>query len=290
MDYYELLQRSVDFIEKNLTESFTLLEVAEQANCSLYHFHRIFSATLDISLKEYIRKRRLTLAAHELLNTNQRILDIALKYQYESPESFTRAFKKMNNITPSKYRKTKSSLNFFEEIDLKDIKAKNIRGGIRMKPRIITKEEFYVVGVELRTSNENNQNLEKIPEFWCKNLEAGLLKRFTELTNAVNPNTQLGICADFDDEKFTYIIGTEVTNLDNIPKGMKGRTIPAAKYAVFTAKGQPPKAVQDTWKYIYQAWFLESEYERADGPDFEYYGEKYDDLEKAECDIYIPIK
>lgn len=105
MDMYERIQKSIDFIEGNLTEQISLNEVASKAYCSLSYFHNVFHFMTGISLKEYIRNRRMVSSAYELVNSNTKIINLAYKYQYETPESFTRAFTKMFGVTPSKYRK-----------------------------------------------------------------------------------------------------------------------------------------------------------------------------------------
>lgn len=103
MEYISRIQSSIDYIEDNLTSEIDLKNVADQSYFSLYYFHKIFHPITQTSIKEYIRKRRLTEAAYELVNTKNRIIDIAIKYQYQSQAAFTRAFKKMYGTTPGKY-------------------------------------------------------------------------------------------------------------------------------------------------------------------------------------------
>ena len=137
MDYFQRIQQAVDFIEQNLTEPIHLNEVAQQAHCSLYHFHRIFHGMIVEAPKEYIRKRRLTEAVIELIATKQRIIEIAFKYQYQTPESFSRAFRKMFGENPGKYRKRKLPHIIVRKIDVYQRKQFLLQGGLFMEPKII---------------------------------------------------------------------------------------------------------------------------------------------------------
>lgn len=157
-----------------------------------------------------------------------------------------------------------------------------------MEHKIITKESFPIIGIELKTTSRDGKNFVEIPQFWEKVLQRG---QIDNIPNKKHPGTVLGICMDFEtDGIFSYIIGTEVTNIENTPDGMVCKTIPAARYAVFTARGKMPGSIQDTVKYIYQEWLPNSEYQRANSADFELYDERYHGGENAEVDICIPIE
>jgi AraC family transcriptional regulator len=134
MNLYQRLEKSMDFIEENLTTDISLTEIANEAYCSLSYFHQLFHALVGYSVKEYVRKRRLAESAYELVSTQNRILDIALKYGYETPESFTRAFSKMYGVTPSKYRKNNKHIIFFKKRDFNEMKYENIGGDLMKMP------------------------------------------------------------------------------------------------------------------------------------------------------------
>ena len=156
-----------------------------------------------------------------------------------------------------------------------------------MEPVIISKESFPIIGIELRTTKHDGMNFIEIPQFWEKVLERG---QITKIPDRKSPDTILGICMDFkSDGSFSYIIGAEVTSTENTPDDMVCITIPSAKYAVFTARGQMPDSIQDVTKYIYQKWLPNSEFHRANSSDFELYDERFEDEENAEVDIYLPI-
>lgn len=294
IDYGERVQRAIDFIENHITEEIELEDIAKRAYSSLFHFHRIFQAVIGDSMKEYIRKRRLSLAGRELAGTDIKVIDLALKYGYETPEAFAKAFKKMHGITPIECRRLRGPFVFRERATASVYVTRLLEEGVIMNYKIIEKGEIRLIGRELRVRNDNGDNFKLIPEFWLQCMQEGIYEKFGNMPNRVNPkdNVVLGICMDFDGvNTFTYVIGTEVSNIDYVPEGMSVKVVPASKYAVFTAKGIMPEAIQQTWKDIYGKWFPASGYERTDGPDFEWYDTRSQvNDENAEVDIYIPIK
>ena len=156
-----------------------------------------------------------------------------------------------------------------------------------MEHAITSKESFHIIGVELKTTSHDGKNLAEIPQFWEKALEEGQLER---IPDKKHKDTVLGICMDFEHGgRFSYIIGAEVTSIENTPEDMIWRKIPASKYAIFTARGKMPASIQETFRYIYQEWLPKSGYQRANSADFELYDERCHDLENAEVDIYVPI-
>ena len=157
-----------------------------------------------------------------------------------------------------------------------------------MKPKILAKEAFLVIGPAIRVSTENEENFKRIPLFWEEVMQKDMLR---QIPNVINQNTSFGFCMDFDESRFTYMIAMEVDSLDGVPDDMIGRTIPEATYAVFTAKGPVVKSIQETMRFIYSKWFPESVYKHAMTPEFELYDERchVEDVELAEVDIYIPV-
>lgn len=285
MSYLIRLKNALDYIEENLTSEIELKDIANKAYFSLYHFHRIFGSIIGDNMKEFIRKRRLTEAGNDLIKSNERIIDIAIKYQFGSQAAFTRSFKKMYGMTPMQYRKNGESLVLYQKKRITDIRLKHLDGGISMEPKIIEKNKFMVVGMKYYGSNNNNE----IPELWKR-----FRPRMDEIKNAVNGNVAMGVCEFVDnltdESKFTYFACLEVSSLEDIPRGMEGFTVEKNKYAVFTHKGSVDR-LGDTYEYIYGSWLPKSEYEPAKSHDFEYYDERFNPGdENSELDIYIPIK
>lgn len=285
MNYIIRFKNALNYIEENLTSHIELEEIANKAYFSLYHFHRIFGAIVGDNMKEFIRKRRLTEAGNDLIKSNERIIDIAFKYQFGSQAAFTRSFKKMYGITPMQYRKNGENLVLYQKKKLTDIRLKHLDGGISMEPKIIEKDSFMAVGMKYYGSNKNNETLELWKTF---------NSRMGEIKNVVNDKIAMGVCEfveNFTDEsKFTYFACQEVDSFKNIPQGMQGLTVEKNKYAVFTHKG-PVDRLGDTYEYIYGSWLPRSEYQLAESHDFEYYDERFNPGHKdSELDIYIPIK
>lgn len=300
MNYFQKLQLSIDFIENNLIEDIALIEVAEKANCSIFHFHRLFQAIVGNSIKEYIRKRRLTHAAKDLVETKKSIIDIAFDYQYGAPESFSRAFKKMYGKTPWDYRKEGLFIPLNEKADLLAINMEEVKRGMKMKPAIKEKDEFIVVGVEVSTQHSSCQ--QDVPNFWRKYSQKHSLKRLGYLKNS---SEILGLCfgncngkcgesslseiLPKHENQFNYLICSEVQNSDDVPEGFHIRKIPKAKYAVFTIKGGFQK-IQKGVESIYKNWLSNTSYELADSPHFEKYNDDWSDSEDSTMEIWIPIK
>jgi AraC family transcriptional regulator len=293
LDYFDRVQESIEFIENHITEEMELEDIAKRAYCSLFHFHRIFQALVGDSIKEYIRKRRLSLAGRELAISNVKVIDTALKYRYETPEAFTKAFKKFHGTSPLLCRKS-GSFKFREKAFVHIFQSKLLEGGLTMNYKIVEKDSFKIIGRELRIRNDNGDNFKLIPGFWdqCKN--EGVWEELMKLPRVLinDEGACLGMCMDFDGiNTFSYLICVEVSNIDFVPEKMVAKTIPAQKYAVFTAKGKMAESIQQTWKDIYQEWFPSSGYERTSGPDFELYDKRSEaNDENTEVDIYIPIK
>ncbi len=300
MNYFQRLQNSIDFIEDRLTEDITLTEVANESNCSLYHFHRLFKILVGNSVKEYIRKRRLTLAAKQLVETRKSVIDIAFDYRYGAPESFTRAFKKMYGLSPLQYRKWGVFMPLNEKADLIKIHLEEQKREIKMKPVIKERDEFIVVGIELNTQHGSCQ--QDIPNFWNIFSKKESLNK---LKNLKKPDEIFGICygscngrcsdSEFSldpkisEDGFGYVICSEVKNLDDVPEGFVSKTIPKGKYAVFTVKGGFSE-IQKGVESIYKNWLSNTCYELAEAPNFEKYNEAWSGKEDSEMEIWIPIK
>jgi len=299
MNYFQRLQSSIEYIENNLSEEITLIDVARESNCSLFHFHRLFQVIVGNSVKEYIRNRRLTLAAKDLVETDTPVIDIAFDYQYGAPESFTRAFKKMYGLSPTEYRKWGAFAPLTEKANLLKVYYEELKKGIKMKPIIKVKKEFKVIGIELSTQHSSCQK--DVPKFWK---EISQEKSFQKIEGLKNPSEIYGICygtcngkcndsafsknAD-DSDEFGYLICSEIDNFNNIPEGFVTRTMSKGKYAAFTIKGGFLE-IQKGIETIYKNWLSNTSYELAHSPHFEKYDDRWTGKEDSEMEIWIPIK
>lgn len=288
MYYLDKIGQAIEFIEDNLSENITIEDVARVGCLSTYHFHRIFQMMVGDSVMGYIRKRRLSAAMKKLTETDERIIQIAVEYQFESQEAFSRSFKKCFGITPGLCRKNKVKLKEYDRISFTNEEFSNYAGGIFMEPKIVNKESFMVIGPGVRSTPENGQNFIQIPKFVQKCIAE---KYWEKIPNQIHPETTYGICTDMDPSgSFTYMTAKEVSTLKTIPKGMIGKIIPAAKYAVFTAKGKVPDKIQEVTRTIYGEWLNKSGKERSETEDLEVYEESRMNLPEPEVDIYVPIK
>ncbi|OCT14564.1 AraC family transcriptional regulator [Paenibacillus pectinilyticus] len=296
-EYEVRIQKTLDHIEEHLSGPLSVECLAEVACFSPFHFHRVFQTLVGDAVMEYVRKRRLARAAYQIAHTDQKVIDIAFDNGFQSPENFTRAFKKVFERTPLAYRKQGIRTPIYPRVNVLDRKFNPYLGGIRMDYAIQTKPGFKLIGYELRTSSKEGRNLQDIPVFWQKYLKEGMGKR---IPNRVHTESwvEIGICTDFDltSGNFSYIIGMEATDFENVPEDLVCREFPEARYAVFTTPkvtiDQFSASIQSTWKSIFSEWFPHSGFEHAGNAEFELYDERCDPHlhELVQMDIYIPIK
>lgn len=252
---------------------------------SKFHFQRMFSMLTGYTVSEYIRNRRITVATQELINCGSKVIDVAVKYGYESPESFTKAFRKIHGISPSETKKNSFSLKAYPKLSFQI----QIKGDVEMDYKIVEKGDFTVVGKSIQTSIVNGENYRNIAAFWNESNQNGLTR---ELAKNCGSLGLLGICVDFDNEQesLTYLIGVE-KNIDRMPTDWEERQIPSATWAVFPVRGAMPNAIQKVWERIFSEWFPSTGYQHAAGPEMEVYPSDADpSSEDYYSEIWIPIK
>ncbi|MCX2828406.1 effector binding domain-containing protein [Bacillus pseudomycoides] len=267
MDYFEKIQNSIEFIESNLQDRLNVVEVSSQSCFSPFHFQRLFQAITGFSVQEYIRNRRLSEAAISLRETRKNILEIAIDFQYNSQEAFTRAFVNYFGMTPAKYRKSEIALHLQDKMNFFDYK-KEMKGDLIMnKPNIVQLSKRDIIGFEYKTNLNNEKYFEEIPKFY---FDFGSNEYYLRILEKIAPNMSYGIACDFhDDGNFSFIIGEEVQgSAAELDDGFVNFEIPEGKYAEFKVNGSTD-LVQNTRRYIYGTWLPNSNYERREGPDFE---------------------
>jgi len=289
MEWPERMNAAIEYIEDNLAGEIDLNEAAKVACCSTFHFQRIFFAVNGLTPVEYARRRRLTLAARELSSGNSKIIDIAMKYGYESPDAFTRAFRQLHGITPQAAREPGVKLVAFPRVSFHII----LKGGNDMDYRIIEKPAFDVVGKARKFTTVNGENFIKIPQFWDEFIQAKhydvLMKLTQGKTGPVTGADSLGVCIGVGGmEEFTYGIGVEKPE-KAVPAGFDIIHIPAATWAIFESIGPMPKAIQDVTKQIFEEWFPSTGYEHAAKPELEVYLPGDTSSPEYRCQVWIPI-
>ncbi|WNB91104.1 AraC family transcriptional regulator [Bacillus sp. NEB1478] len=291
MNYEVCIQKTLDYIEENLHERITLEELAELACFSPFHYHRVFHFLVGETVMEYVRKRRLTHAAQRLLNSDDKVIDIALDLGFHYHESFNRAFKKFFGVSPREYRDTNVIAKFLHQKAY--LNMNRLTGGLTLEMKLVTKPAFNIMGYELKTSNIDGENNREIPKFWQHYLQNNL---GANIPNPLNKNEELGLCTDYNTKtgEFVYMIGMEVAEGSSVPEGMTYRSFPEMEYAVFTTpqarEEDFPSSIQSTWVEIFSKWFPDSGYEHDGTIEFELYDERCYGKEEKQIDIYIPVK
>ncbi|WP_338752721.1 AraC family transcriptional regulator [Bacillus sp. FJAT-52991] len=287
MGWVESIQTAIDYMEEHLLENITIDSISKQANASVFHFQRTFTILTDISVGEYLRRRRLTLAAQELANTDHKIIDIAYKYGYETPEAFSKAFRRQHGIKPSDVRKNVGKLKSYNRLVIQV----SLKGAEPMKYKIVEKESFQVVGVKREYSCTNDENLKSIPKFWHDVHIDGTDDLLFQLNNGEIKGV-LGICANHKNEASTQTIDYWIATAYNgdTSKGLQTLEIPASKWGVFEVHGPMPDAMQKTWKMIFSEWFPSHQFKHAGTPELEVYSNEDPSSPDLYSEIWIPLK
>ncbi|EOP49614.1 AraC family transcriptional regulator [Bacillus cereus VDM053] len=287
MDSLKNMNAAMQYIEDNLTHEIDFKEVAKIAFCSEYHFKRMFSFLAGISLSEYIRCRRLTLAAFELKDSDAKVIDVAIKYGYNSPDSFTRAFQNLHGITPSEARSTSRSLKAYSPMTFQ----LSIQGGNEMNYRIEEKEPFQIIGIQKRVPIVFNGVNEEIASMW-KSLDPGAIQTLKSLSN-IEPTGIISASTNFSEGRMEekgeldHYIGVATTK--TCPEQFKQLEVAASTWAIFEAIGPFPDALQNVWGRIYSEWFPSSNYELAEGPEILWNEQKDISSPNFRSEIWVPV-
>lgn len=287
MDSLKNMNAAMRYIENNLTNEINFKEVAKLAYCSEYHFKRMFSFLAGISLSEYIRCRRLTLAAFELKNSDAKVIDVAIKYGYNSPDSFARAFQNLHGITPSEARNSNHSLKAYSPMTFQ----LSIQGGNEMNYRIEEKESFRIIGITKRVPIVFNGVNEEIASMW-KSLNPYVIQTLKSLSN-MEPTGIISASTNFSEGRMEekgeldHYIGVATTK--DCPEQFKQLEVAASTWAIFEAVGPFPDALQNVWGRIYSEWFPSSNYELAEGPEILWNEQKDISSPNFKSEIWIPV-
>lgn len=289
MNWIQGIQRAIDYVEANITEDINYEEVAKQAYSSVFHFQRVFGILCGFSLGDYIRMRRLSLAGEELSNGNAKVIDVAMKYGYDTPESFSRAFTRFHSISPSEAKRG-GNVKIFTPLSVK----LTLTGGSKMDYRIVKRDSFQVVCKRKKVGKPQAANATRdITEMWQTCGADGTMEKLVGCMPK-NPVMKglLGICfsSELDAKQFPYGIGVEYGG-GKVADGLELVTIPANTYAVFTSKGKMLDAFIDTYNRIVTEFFPQSsKYEYAENIEFEVYSSADTQNPNYECEIWIAVK
>lgn len=235
--WIEDFQASIDYIEQNLPEQLNIEEIAKQAALSPFYYQRIFGALCGMTVGEYIRARRMTAAAQELACSDQRVIDIAVKYGYDSPDSFAKAFQRFHDITPAQAREPGAKLRSFAPLHIKI----TLEGGNMLDYRIVEKAPFTIVGVKKRFSAETSYT--EVPKYWNE-----------WMADMKGLKGMFGVCTDMDGKTFDYWIADLYMPWEDIPAECETFQIPGGLWAQFICKGPLPDSLQTVNTQIWSEW------------------------------------
>jgi AraC family transcriptional regulator len=277
---------ALTYIEKNLDNEIDMAEVAKIARCSEFHFKKMFSYLAGITLLEYIRRRRLTMAGFELKDQHRKVIDVAVKYGYHSPDSFAKAFYQLHGVNPSQVNKTGKSLKAFPRLTFQ----LTITGGSELNYRIEKKEAFTIVGIKETIPLVYKGENPAITEMLMKITD----EVYSKLKSLANVEPLGGYNASFhfrereDEEKakLDHLIGVATTKKDLL--GLDSIDVAPSTWAIFTVPSSPSK-IQEIWGQIYAQWFLSSNYQVVEGPEILFTEHEDTDSSGYKSEIWIPV-
>ncbi len=301
----QLIQQAICYMEEHIYEDIGYAEVARCVHMSSYNFHRTFSFIAGMTPNEYLRKRRLTLAAQELQTTDISVIDAAYKYGYESPESFSKAFSRFHGSTPKQAKQKGAKLHLFNPLVIKI----TLEGGSVMDYRMEHRGSQKFIALVKAFPNEisTDDNDHSIPDFWAECDEKKLIEPMRQLRSDGKKDLY-GLCspAKKDETHFNYGIGVAVDeNTDmagverllNSAESMVANGAPAgysmwettpADYAVFKCMGPDGDCIGETWDKFFKEFIPQTGYMQTDDTDYEIY------FEKGEaglfCELWVPVE
>ncbi len=278
MEWIERLNEAIGYMEEHLLDGIDYEQLGRIACCSSYHFQRMFTYMAGVPLSEYIRRRKMSLAAVDLQGKDMKIIDVAGKYGYSSPTAFNRAFQSVHGIAPSAVRNEGVPVKSFPAITFKI----TVKGVEEMNYRIEKKEAFRIVGVSVPLYQEIEKNFTVIPPKWQEISMDGTLQRLIGMMDT-QPMGVLGVSVCNDREPWRYYISVATSQAAD---GLEEYTIPAATWAVFPGEGTN-ESIQELERRIVTEWLPTSGYEYGDAADVEVYLNP--DPQNAKYEVWIPV-
>ncbi len=283
----ESILKAVQFIESNLKSDISILDIARESSCSLYHFTRLFQSITGVSPKKYLLQRRLTESIYEIRDTKDRIADIAYSYTFGSHEVFTRNFQKTFGMSPSKIRQGETVPNHLKTIAISKDYIFQSKKARNEPPDIIEQKDKFLIGVSFFISDDNKTN--DISKEWNN-----FLHEVSKINNKTSPLNyyQIQFWSETQDLKgMHYCLAVEVESLTDVGPQFVAKVIPKGKYLRFIHKGLSSN-VRYTYRYIYSEFLPNTSYKLTQPFNFEVYGEKYvsPNSEKSESHIFIPFE
>lgn len=270
------IQNAIDYIEDNLDGDLNINDIAACSYVSAFHFQRIFGVLCEVTVGEYIRNRRLTLAAQELTKDNAKVMDVAVKYGYESADSFARAFSRFHGVSPSAATKKGARLRAYAPLHIKV----TLEGGSMLEYRIAEKSAFTVMGKAKKVNT--NTSYDEIPRFWQQHMNSEDVQIVCGM---------YGVCMDMNGEDLEYLIADNYIPWNEVPSGYITKVIPQGTWAIFPCRGALPNALQDVNTKIWSEWVPNcKEYKMGGNYNIEMYAPPAEKPEDTYSEIWIPIE
>jgi AraC family transcriptional regulator len=289
MDWQTRMTKALEYLERTLTDEIDMERTAREANCSLFYFMRMFEVITGSSAAEYVRRRRLSKAALELASGQERVLDIALKFGYDSPDSFARAFRREFGCLPSEARLPGTKLHTYPPLSFSVV----LKGATAMEYRIEQEREFRVTGLSLRANSQDGSNLTEIPGFWDTLMADGRCDALC----AKGAGSRLGVCGvchsfDMNTGRFVYAVAIETPeSVQGLPRDCEQFLVPASTWAKFTCRGPLHPNLHETIQRIFSEWFPSSGREHAGTAEIEFYPPGLDtNSPDYWCEYWVPLK
>ncbi len=277
MEWVDGLNRTIRYMEDHLTEEIDWGELAKLACCSAYHYQRMFAYLAGLPLSEYVRRRRMSLAAVDLL-AGGKVVDVALKYGYQSPTAFNRAFQAFHGAPPSAVRDAGAPIKSFSPLHF----TITVKGAEEMEYRVEKREAFRIVGVSQPLDRDLEKNFETVPRMWGQAAVDGTIQRLAGMMDS-QPMGLLGVSACGDGEAWRYFIAVATSHEAG---DLEAYTVPAATWAIFPGRGSS-LSLQDLERRIVTEWLPSSGYEYGSAPDIEVYLNA--DPQDAIYEVWIPV-
>lgn len=283
MEWIQRLNQAVDYIERNLDKEINIEEVAKIAACSTFHFQRMFSYIAGVTLGDYIRKRRMTLAAFEMIQGDKKVIDIASKYGYESPTAFNRAFQGIHGVAPTAAKNMGVLLTVYPRITI----TLSIKGDEAMNFKIENKVGFRIAGYGMKETLTMEDCFQKVPAFWQEVAAKGGIEKVCAMADGSEPQGVLGVTTSDNGEFSGYYIA--VATKQPCLEGLEEYFVPEGTWAIFDCIGPMPQALQTLQQRVITEWLSTSGYEYAAAPDIEVYFEGDQRAADYRSQVWLPI-
>ncbi|MGW7432991.1 AraC family transcriptional regulator [Streptomyces sp. NPDC054861] len=288
------LNEALEYIEQRLDQPVDNAELARVAATSEYHLRRMFSALAGLPLSEYVRRRRLTVAGAEVLDGSASLLDVAVRYGYGSGEAFARAFRAMHGVGPGEARRTGAALVSQPRLTFR----LTVEGSSSMRYRVVDRPDFTVVGFKARVPLVHAGPNQAIIDF-VRGIDRTLVERLAKLSEQ-EPHGIVAVCDDLDPSRaegteldYLHAVITSATASDGppegAPEGVAVLPVPAGTWAVFTASGPVPQAIQELWRDVFTEWFPSNPYRSRPGPEI-LRTRMSAEMTEADAELWLPVE